>query len=360
MRRRQPRVQRHHARFHAEPAQKQQKRRCFWAGCHSLADVAEAGKTKIPRRLIEQQEPQQQAAGAEVRHHEVKHTRLARLGFFVLEGDQAVGRKGHQLPRHQKEEGVVRSEHQGREEQQPVVESPQRPGVFAAVERLGVSERVDGNRQPQKRHHDPKKRPQRRERHREPGVRNHRGHQTHRVPRPRSRRQAEPKTRQPQKRRGRSEQERHLPRPLLPAPQHQPGGRPRHEQRQRRQHEIFRIEPQRTCPRARPRRQSRDGKTEGGKGPRHERPPMPGEPGRRRRRKASPEQTKPPPPRGGGTRLNLRCIGAAIRTTRASFPDGRRLQLPTPCRAGTSAPGHIGHPNYEPPGSQGQRSFVGP
>ena len=64
------------------------------------------------------QKRQQQQARSRVRHDQEEHAGAARLGLFVLETHQAVGREGHDLPRDQEEEHVRGGEHQREAEQQ--------------------------------------------------------------------------------------------------------------------------------------------------------------------------------------------------------------------------------------------------
>ena len=75
---RQPDVQRHDARLDAKAEQEQQKRRVAPAGGHLLPQRAESVEPVIPgslptRRLEQQQESEDQAAGADVRHDEKEH-----------------------------------------------------------------------------------------------------------------------------------------------------------------------------------------------------------------------------------------------------------------------------------------------
>ena len=63
------------------------------------------------------QETQDEAAGADVRHHEVEHAGVAGFLLFMLEADQAISGERHDLPGDQEEERVVGQENQQRREQ---------------------------------------------------------------------------------------------------------------------------------------------------------------------------------------------------------------------------------------------------
>src|SRR5437762_1450430 len=157
MRGRQPDVQRHDAGLNAEAEEEEQKRRVPTARGHLAAERAEAVEVVTARRLEEQQETQNEAAGADVRHHEVKHAGVAGLGLLVLEADQEVSDHRHDFPGDEEEKRIVRNEHQSRHQQKGIIERAEQADVFPPVKAPGIAEGIDRQRQCQQRHNEDEK-----------------------------------------------------------------------------------------------------------------------------------------------------------------------------------------------------------
>ena len=170
MRRRQPDVQRHDARLDAEAEQEQQKRGVAPARGHLFAQRVETVEAVAARGLEQQQEAEDEAARADVRHDEVEHAGVARFVLLVLEADQAIGRQRHDFPGDQKEERVGRREHQRRRQQQRIVEGAEHADALAPVKSARIAERINRKRQPQQRHDQHEERAQRVEPHGELDV----------------------------------------------------------------------------------------------------------------------------------------------------------------------------------------------
>ena len=151
MRLRQPDVQRHDARLDAETEQEQDERRVTFAGRHFSAEAVQAVEAVIARGLEQQQETEDDAPGVDVRHDEVKHTRIARLGLIVLEAHEAISRQRHDLPGDEEQPDVVRHEDECRGQQQRVEKRAEHADVFAPEETLHVAERVGRKREAQQR-----------------------------------------------------------------------------------------------------------------------------------------------------------------------------------------------------------------
>src|SRR5438105_11564090 len=98
MSRRQPDVQRNDARFNPETGQEQDKGRVAFAGRHLSPDILETVEAVIAGGLKKEKKAEDEAARVDVRHDEVEDARLARLRFFMLEADEAVGRQRHDFP----------------------------------------------------------------------------------------------------------------------------------------------------------------------------------------------------------------------------------------------------------------------
>src|SRR5438876_5656761 len=139
----QPDVQRNNTRLDPESGEEKQKRRIAPSGGHSFTERVKADEAVAARRLKEQEKAEDDAAGADVRHDEVKHTGMASFRLFVLEGDQEVSGHRHQLPGHEKKESVVRDEHKGRRQQQRVVECAKHADLRSSVKAPGVAEGIN-------------------------------------------------------------------------------------------------------------------------------------------------------------------------------------------------------------------------
>ncbi len=149
---RQPDMQRHDPRLHPEPEQEQQKRRVAPRRRQAPAESPKALETEIPRGLEQQQKTQHQTARADVRHDEEEHAGIPRFGLLMLEADQAVSRQRHNLPGHEEEERIGRTEHQRYGQQQGVMQRAQDANVLASVKAPRVAERINGHRHRQQRH----------------------------------------------------------------------------------------------------------------------------------------------------------------------------------------------------------------
>jgi hypothetical protein len=117
------------------------------AGLHFVADGMKAVEAISARRLEQQEKTEDNAAGADVGHDEVEHAGMARFPVFVFEAHQAIGHERHDFPDNQKEEGIVRREHQGCHQEQHIEKGAKNPHVFSPIETAGITERIKRNGQ---------------------------------------------------------------------------------------------------------------------------------------------------------------------------------------------------------------------
>ena len=107
----QPDVERQHARLDAEADEEQHEQHVAREPRDEVARQ-QRGQRQRSRGRTEDEEAGQQAAGADVRHHEVEIGRAAAVAVLVVGRDERRRRQRHQLPGEQKRDRVAGREHQ--------------------------------------------------------------------------------------------------------------------------------------------------------------------------------------------------------------------------------------------------------